>query len=347
MHRSCQAKSLDALNILRHRSAKPQTVPDVFLPGQLAAAPKRRLTDAPGPLFRELAEERMAYKRLRLRPRSFHTDAERLKPLLEYFGALEAAAITPAQIDHFFGDLLLGSAVKRKVGASTANRYMTLLSSIFEFAVRNGRVAANPAKRVERFHEAPGRCRVLSEAEEVNLRAAIRRMCPAREPELDLALYSGMRRGEQWGLEWSSVDFQVQQLTIRDGKTGRRYVPMHPMVRAALVKLRGRDPGARYVCARRLGAAGDSQVRDAMLRDRRGWFEHACKRAGVADFHWHDLRHTCASRLVMAGVDSQTVQQLLGHKSPVSTARYTHLSFAHLRDAVAKLTGADPQGKLF
>jgi len=55
------------------------------------------------------------------------------------------------------------------------------------------------------------------------------------------------------------------------------------------------------------------------------------------DFHWHDTRHTAASRLVMAGVDLYTVKEILGHKTLAMTARYSHLSPGHQRQALERL----------
>jgi len=66
----------------------------------------------------------------------------------------------------------------------------------------------------------------------------------------------------------------------------------------------------------------------------------ACEEAKVVGVTWHILRHTFASRLVMAGVDLKTVQELMGHKTIAMTARYSHLSPGHLKSAINKLDAA-------
>lgn len=86
--------------------------------------------------------------------------------------------------------------------------------------------------------------------------------------------------------------------------------------------------GVGYVCA---GYDGPRN------RDWRRWFEDVLAQAKIPNFRWHDLRHTFASRLVVAGVPLRAVQILLGHKRIETTLRYSHLSDTHLRDAVEKL----------
>jgi integrase len=67
----------------------------------------------------------------------------------------------------------------------------------------------------------------------------------------------------------------------------------------------------------------------------------------ITDFHFHDLRHTCATRMVQAGVDLYKVQRLLGHKSPIMTQRYAHHYPESLRDGVEALdTGRGISTKL-
>ena len=66
-------------------------------------------------------------------------------------------------------------------------------------------------------------------------------------------------------------------------------------------------------------------------------FAPALAAGGIEGFRWNDLRHTFASRLVMAGVDLRTVQELMGHETIAMTLRYSHLSPAHKLEAVQRL----------
>jgi len=75
------------------------------------------------------------------------------------------------------------------------------------------------------------------------------------------------------------------------------------------------------------------------LASPRYWFEPAVRNAKIHSFSWHCLPHTFASRLVMAGVDLRTVQELMGHKSIQMTVRYSHLTPKHTLAAVEMLAG--------
>jgi integrase len=93
----------------------------------------------------------------------------------------------------------------------------------------------------------------------------------------------------------------------------------------------------------RTGAEGSIYVCDETLndtqRDWRRWFERSLREAGIKNFRWHDLRHTFASRLVMADVNLSAVQALLGHKSILMTMKYAHLSPDHTLAAAEKIGG--------
>ena len=109
----------------------------------------------------------------------------------------------------------------------------------------------------------------------------------------------------------------------------RRHILINETARRSLGTLTRNRPESIYVCSGPEGFRG---------RDSQRWFEECVQESGVTDFHWHDLRHTFASRLVMAGVDLRTVQELLGHKTIAMTCRYAHLAPAHLQEAVNRLT---------
>jgi len=106
-----------------------------------------------------------------------------------------------------------------------------------------------------------------------------------------------------------------------------RELSLNDVVYRSLLAIR-RIPGSPWVFCKKNGERYGN-VRKA--------FEGAKKRARIPDFRFHDLRHTFASHLVMAGVDLKTVQELLGHKSFEMTLRYVHLSPEHKKAALDTL----------
>src|SRR5262249_28659924 len=110
-----------------------------------------------------------------------------------------------------------------------------------------------------------------------------------------------------------------------------RRVPMNSQVRALLAALQSRLRG-RYV----VSSTGETPLDSQNFMNRVS--VPALGRARIENFHFHDLRHTFASRLVMKGVDIRTVQELLGPAAARLTPRSCPLSPAHLRHAAEKLT---------
>jgi site-specific recombinase XerD len=274
--------------------------------------------------FRELANARMDSKKQRLSARSYHTDELRLKPLLEAFGGLPAVSITPDRIEGF-----LGAVLDRGTSGPTANRYRSLLSSIYAFGVRAGKVQLNPVGRVDRFRESEARIRFLDDVEEAAIRKAIRKDWPEGEQEFDLLLNTGMRRAENFGLKWEHVDIERGILTVH-GKGGhRRFVPINSDAKSALLKLYEQSNGSAYVCCHR------------KAEEQKDWsrkLEECVTAAGIDNFRpYHDLRHTFASRAVMAGVQLSGVQEFLGHRSIVTTMRYAHMAPEHQKANIEKL----------
>jgi len=78
---------------------------------------------------------------------------------------------------------------------------------------------------------------------------------------------------------------------------------------------------------------------------KRAW-TNALKKSGIAHCRFHDLRHSFASRLVMAGVDLITVAELMGHKDLTMTKRYSHPTPEHKKHAVESLNFENSSHKL-
>ena len=266
--------------------------------------------------FAEIARDALAHSKVHKASTSYRCDAGRMEVLLGWFREYPAESITAQDIEQRFQ--------KQDWSPATPNRYRALLSLTYRLAIRNGKAKENPARLVPHRLEDNARIRFLSTAEETALRGAIGANFSERIPEFDLALNTGLRLSEQYGLLWENVSIARRTLTILRSKNGTiRHVPLNQRAVKALETLRKHYPTSDLVC----GGA----------KEPRRWFEPVLREAKVANFSWHCLRHTFASRLVMAGVDIRTVQELLGHKTIGMTVRYSHLAPKHTLTAVERL----------
>jgi site-specific recombinase XerD len=286
--------------------------------------PEQIHPSAPIP-FSELATDALEYSRQHHSLAGQIGTVNIVRALIEWFKNRPAEQITSQDIERKLSAL---ADAGRK--PATLNHYRSMLSLIFSLAIRNGKLDGNPARGVRRKIENNERVRYLEEIEEEALRTVIRDRCPEREPEFDLSLHTGMRRGEQYKLRWEDVDLERQMITIPISKHGKlRHIPINSVAREALTDLaRLRKKGNPHV------VPGRTRIRK---KDQRRWFENAVEEAGLENFRWHDLRHTFASRLIEAGVHLRVVQELLGHRTIAMTLRYTHVANARLQDAVQTL----------
>jgi integrase len=144
-----------------------------------------------------------------------------------------------------------------------------------------------------------------------------------------VALNTGMRKGEILSLKWRDCDFQRGLIRLTNTKNNEsRTLPMNETVKITLIDVR-KHPDSPFIFTNKVGKP---------YGDIKKSFLSAVEKAGIMDFHFHDLRHTFASHLVMSGVDLNTVRELLGHKSLAMTIRYSHLSPDHKRRAVDLLS---------
>ena len=247
-------------------------------------------------------------------------------------GNILLAEITPALIIEY-RDMLAQTKTVRgaKKSNATVNRYMAALSSAISTAVKEwGWMEDNPVRKVSKLKEPRGRVRYLSDEERGRFLDACK-----ESQNLDLytvvilSMSTGGRQNEIWGLRWSNVDLKNGFVTFEDTKNNEpRSVPIQGLALELIEERSNKTSG---------GLVFPSMTDPKRHFDFRRPFQMALKAAQIEDFRWHDLRHCTASYLVMSGVDMRTVAEILGHKNLQMTQRYSHLSPAHLKDAVAKM----------
>jgi integrase len=157
------------------------------------------------------------------------------------------------------------------------------------------------------------------------------------KPAVLLSINTGLRRGELFGLKWTDIDFNQRSLTVtgdnaKSGKT--RHIPLNDEAFNVLRKWKSQQ-GLKsvYVFTGNNGRP---------FHDVRTSWDKVLTSADINNFRWHDLRHTFASKLVMAGVDLNTVRELLGHTDYKMTLKYAHLAPEHKAAAVARLQVVGP-----
>ena len=281
--------------------------------------------------FSEIARDFLAHSKHT--KRSYGHDVSRSETLLRLWRDCPLLDLSPGRIERDLAE----RAEQEEWTPATYNRHRALVSGIFSLAIRNGKATANPVRGTKHRMENNTRVRYLTDEEESRLIEKVRATCPELEPQIIVALHSGMRRSEQHvttdcpdgGLKWSHIDFRSGVITLPRSKHGEsRHIKMNSFLRETLVDLR-RAARSLYV----FPVEPPDKV-----------FPEVCKQAKVLDFTWHCLRHTFASRLVMRGGDLRTVQDLMGHKSIITTMRYAHLAPEHQADAVERLVCAPSAG---
>lgn len=266
----------------------------------------------------------------------------RIEMIRSHFGDRLAASIRPYEVSDWLDSL------NRK--PATLNRMKAMLSSVYQLGKHRDKVKVNPARDVRQRNVGGGVIRFLSKHEETRLRAVLlghietkKHLAQYQQPlvrhrlcELDVALGTGMRKSEQYGLKWKDVDFAHRTITLRDTKNGQaRTVYMIDDVVTAMntlkkLKLNRREGKQHPTPEDTVFAIGDNKK----------WWVAALKEAEIEDFRWHDLRHTFCSRLSQSGASLKIIQEAAGHKTIAMAARYAHMDQSSLRNAMAVLNRA-------
>ena len=258
--------------------------------------------------------------------RSWRTDESIANRWAETFRGKTLREVSPLAIEKHKRDRAQSITERGTTrSAASVNMELSILSRIFALAVDLELAASNPCRKVRKLRLDNKRNRYLSADEETALMAQLTGRRKHLAPIVSLALGTGMRRGELLGLRWPQVDFARGVIYVTQTKTAHdRTVPMSLQVRELLLSARKRRKGDLVFIGKRGKAV--VEVKRA--------FRAACNDAGIADFHFHDLRHTFATRLGDAGCSATTIAALLGHSNTLMADRYTHATSDTLRAAV-------------
>jgi integrase len=274
------------------------------------------------------------------------------------YGDMPLIEITAALIDSWRTQRL-----KSGISIETVNRDVATFKAAISKAVLWGLITEHPLEKLKLMKsDRSVKVRYLTSAEETNLReAAIKReeriksdreranqwrrernyelypdlinatFADHLRPMILLAINTGMRRGELFSLKWENVNFEQPMLTIegayaKSGKT--RHIPLNTEAHSTLKAWRSQTNSKDLVFPGKNGVRFDTI--------KKGW-KTIVGAAEIKNFRWHDIRHHFASRLVMVGVDLNTVRELLGHSDMSMTLRYAHLAPEHKAQAVQKL----------
>jgi integrase len=250
------------------------------------------------------------------------------KMILPKLRHLKVAEVTFADVDALHRKITKGGAPYH------ANRALAVLCKMFNLAIRWGWRTDNPSKGIERNHEEK-RERYLSADELDRLSKALAKYPDQQAASIvRLLLLTGARRAMRWEhLDLENGIWTKPSATTKQGTVHR--VPLSAPARQLLDKLyHAADDAAGFVFPGRNGHRSEIARR----------WQHLCRAAGINGVRIHDLRHTYASILASSGHSLPIIGRLLGHTTPATTARYSHLQDDPLRLATERV-GAIIAGK--
>jgi integrase len=258
-------------------------------------------------------------------PSSHIRDKSLANHLLASFEGLTLIDITPKLIAEY-------KTKRREEGASprTVNYELTLMSHAFNLAIKEWEwCKENPVRKVSKERVNNLRVRWLTlEEEEALLKESPRWL----QEMIAFSINTGLRQGEILNLQWPQIDRFRKTMTIFEQKNkGKDTLPLNEK---ALEVLKARTK-VRHIKNNYVFYSANGTPIDAS--NLRRIFYSATQKAQIEDFHWHDLRHTFATRLVQAGVDIYTVQKLGRWKNISMVMRYAHHYPESLRSGIVVL----------
>jgi integrase len=212
-------------------------------------------------------------------------------------------------------DIRKALAHRAKASGNAANKDRKNLAAAWEWGKELHRwTKQNPFSVIKKWKHDSGRRYVPSEED---FWKAFNAAAPEDMAFLLLMLHTGARRGELYRLQWSDVDLDQGKIRLGTRKTGHGGLVYH------WLRLTTPAMGALQEQRKRMRSMFVFSLPDGQpFRYRNKYMERLCRRAGVKAFGFHAIRHLSASILAREGVDIPTIQGILRHQSPTTTARY-------------------------
>jgi integrase len=269
--------------------------------------------------------------------------AQMMREFIAFLGhraRLNIAAITSKDIAEF-----RDARVSQGLAPSTVNFDMTVLSSAFNAALKQGHISVNPCLALEKLRDKAQRKSTFT-PEQVS--ALVKSATGDWRGLILTAFYIGARLGDCANLRWRNVDLVSEIKTIRfvTGKTGKEIVAViHPVLEEYLLSLPTAESDDAFLfpsLAERVTSSLSREFKSLMAQARieqrviRERGEDGSGRS-VNALTFHSLRHSFSSLLANAGIAEETRMALTGHTTRQIQQHYTHRDLALLRDAVAVL----------
>lgn len=282
-------------------------------------------------IFAELMDWYLEQDSVRAK-KSYRHDVQRGGVLRRGFGRMLAEEITRNQVRNYQVQRTKERMWRGdKVSPATVNREIALMRAVYNLGMDEGLVSKSPCRKIKMLKENSARDRVLTSEE-------FERLCseltPVARRIVMTAYHTGMRQGEVLGLTVDKVNLRERYIDLEADETKdheRRRVYFGEelfIVLQECLELRERvGVNHRFLFVREDGKP---------VRSIRGAFENARKRAGLGDFHFHDLRHCYNTEMRRAGVHDSVIMQQTGHSTMEMFLRYNTVDERDGREAVRR-----------
>ena len=279
--------------------------------------------------FGELIDWYLELPRVKAK-KTYRDDVSRAKVLKETFGTHLARDIKPARVEVFQQELLKRPCKinKNTYTPASVNRVVALMKRIYNLALREELVDKNPCFKVTMLPENNKMDRVISHDQFERLISLL----PLHAANIvTTAYYTGMRAGEILNLTWDKVNLKEGFIELRAEDT-KNSEPRRVYFGRVLKNLFSQLRRVRHIDHNFVFTYKGKPVKSI-----RNSFKKACKKAGIEDFKFHDLRHTFNTNMRKAGVERSVIMKITGHKTMSMFERYNTVDRDDAHEAIKRL----------